>query len=57
MKFCFNAKDEKLFWIFLTIYYFCIFNLINWIHLIQTNSDLIVLIVIVSLLSFFFSFC
>ena len=57
MKFCFNAKDEKLFWIFLTIYYFCIFNLINWIHLIQTNSDLILLIVIVSLLSFFFSFC
>ena len=32
----------------LTIYYFWIFNLINWIQLKHTNSDLIFLLVIVS---------
>ena len=57
-----NTGNAKYFFnkgwcFFLTIYYFWIFNLLNLIQLIQTNSDLIFLFVIVSLLPFFFAFC
>ena len=53
---CFMILSLSSFSVFLlTIYYFLVFNFINWIKLIQKNSNLLHLLVIISYF-FFFSF-